>query len=427
VYQRYARVLMPKALRDDESNLTFEKVMDHFEEFRLIFTTLTDRTAPTALLPIPQLVYIFAGKRDGGKCFPKDDEDVIEENCLVVGTTTRVLGLQAETKDTREKWAAALNWSVNLMRYIKEKDKLAQAQVAEPQVLDPILTTGADFTKHGRKNIRRVFIKCTPEHIYCLKNSDTPVKDCADPIVWDSVVDVLQGKQTLNFSKESAMEVPDSLCLSVMYGKDRRTLDLVAENDEQAYEWFHALSGYYEELREKYEKEYLKNLTAAKSDLEKERMLHAEEKKKWQDRLNQDVQELMKQRQAIEDSKRMKSLEADMLSVTHEKDVLMAKVQELMAQMEGLRNRLDDQLRLQSEMLVEQKELEGVKDELTALREEVNSDHESIELQSLSLQNFLNNKLNPTWETLHKSIQEDERSLTNENTTSLLTFIVSES
>jgi len=39
-------------------------------------------------------------KRDGGKCFPKanDDDDVIEEDCLVVGTTTRVLGLQAEAK-----------------------------------------------------------------------------------------------------------------------------------------------------------------------------------------------------------------------------------------------------------------------------------------------------------------------------------------
>jgi len=175
---------------------------------------------------------------------------------------------------------AALSWALNLIRYIKEKDKLQQAQLEEPQILDPILTIGANFTKHGRKRVRRAFIKCTPVHIYCLKDSDTPIKDCTDPIEWETVVDVFQGKQTLNFSKEAAMEVPDSLCLSVMYGKDRRTLDLVAENDEQAYEWFHALSGYFEELREKFEKEYLKNLMDAKSDLEKQRLIHAEEKKK---------------------------------------------------------------------------------------------------------------------------------------------------
>jgi len=122
----------------------------------------------------------------------------------------------------------------------------------------------------------------------------------------------------------------------------------------------------------------------------------------------------------------MKSLEDDISSVTQEKDVLMAKVQELMAQMETLRHRLDDQLRLQSEMLVEQKELKGVKEELKQLREEVTNDQESIELQALSLKQFLTSKLNPSWSTLHTAIQEDERSLTNENA-SLLTLVVSES
>jgi len=319
---------------------------------------------------------------------------------------------------------AALGWALNLIRYIKEKDKLQQAQLEEPQILDPILISGANFNKHGRKTIRRVFVKCTPQHIYCLKSQESPIKECEEPIDWETVLDVLQGKQTLNFSKETALEVPDSLCLSVMYGKDRRTLDLVAENEEQAYEWFHALSGYFEELREKFEKEYEKNILSAKSDLEKQRLIHAEEKKKLQDRLDNDVQELSKQRQAIEESKRVKALEADISSVTQEKDVLMAKVQELMALMETLRHRLDDQLRLKADMLVEQDELKGVKEELPLLREEAKNDQESIELQALSLQQFIAAKFTPSWSGLHTAIEEDERALTNESP-SMLNLVVS--
>jgi len=92
--------------------------------------------------------------------------------------------------------------------------------------------------------------------------------------------------------------------------------------------------------------------------------------------------------------------------------------------METLRHRLDDQLRLKADMLVEQDELKGVKEELPLLREEAKNDQESIELQALSLQQFIAAKFTPSWSGLHTAIEEDERALTNESP-SMLNLVVS--
>eukprot|EP00456_Euglypha_rotunda_P022206 TRINITY_DN18816_c0_g1_i46.p1 TRINITY_DN18816_c0_g1~~TRINITY_DN18816_c0_g1_i46.p1 ORF type:complete len:1012 (+),score=191.14 TRINITY_DN18816_c0_g1_i46:133-3036(+) len=403
VFARWVRLLLPKALRE-EPDLTFEHILENVEEIKFVFTTVTDRTAPTGLVPLSSLLYVFAGKRDKGKCFPKGDETAEEDRCLVIGTSARLIGLQSDTKDDREAWVAAIDWCVTLLKYVKRKDEEEEKSTSEQLVLDPLLVSGAYFTKHGLKGVHKRFVKCTTTHIYWLQDQSSPLSECSDPISWDEVVDVLQGKQTLLFSRAEAVDIPDSLCLSIVYRSDRRTLDLVAENKEQAYEWYQALHGYFAELGEKYHKEYDVKIQSAKSDLEKFKQTVALEQQAMQDRLSKADEELKRQRDILEGN--IKQLESQVATVSLERDDLMARVQTLTKKVEETRGQLDEQLREKEEFIIELGQLRGLSSERDKLKQEV-ADENRLLMQQVEEVRAIMALFNKPWDGLHSGLKSD--------------------
>jgi len=283
------------------------------------------------------------------------------------------------------------------MRYLRNKSKLQQLQ-KEERVMDPLLLAGAYFTKHGLKGVHRRFIRCDFNYIYWLSEAESPLTECVDPIEWNSVVDILQGKQTLMFSRSSAMDVPDSVCLSIVYRSDGRTLDLAADNNEQAYEWFHALWGYFVELRDKFAAELELKMRVVQTDLHRQREVQAEERKHLEENLKLSAEELEKHKSFLDEQK---------ASVTQERDQLMSRVQELSAQAAALREEIDSQLKHREDMLLELRDYATVPSQIEKLKKEKMEENVLLKKDMEDLAQLLTLSINPKWSEFSEIVTND--------------------
>jgi len=281
--------------------------------------------------------------------------------------------------------------------------------------LAPILLKGAFFTKHGLQGVTRRFIRCTPSHIYWLKDGESDLAECVDPITWDSVTEVRQGKQTLMFSRARAADVPDQLCLSLIYRGEQLSLDLVADTPDQAFEWYDALSGYLAELQEARDKAAAKALADKESELQAVKRRLAEETQAHQAEKSAamaDLEDAQKQLQA-----RRKSLDASaaqmesaMVKVSEERDQLVATVEELSKRVKELREKLDDQLSRNSDVLEEIREVQGAKLEAKEAKNEMDKERaegEAMARQMEELVQMLMIGIGPSFVTLEKNMQDD--------------------
>jgi len=258
--------------------------------------------------------------------------------------------------------------------------------------LDPMLVDGLQFTKHGLKGVTRRWVKCTPTHVYCLKKKDSPLDDCCDPIGWDSVSEILQGKQTLMFSRARAKNVQDSLCLSIVYRSDNRTLDLVADSDAQAFEWYGALNGYLMELKERFTQAARgtvsdKELEAVKQALEAERAVHQKEKQQTQEELEKVRLHKESLTQKIESKE--SEMERIKAMMKEERDQLVARIKDLHDKVKDLTTQLDTALTDKQELLVQLQDARKDKTELVALRAEIKRIRESRAAQANEISGLL--------------------------------------
>jgi len=337
---------------------------------------------------------------------------------LVVGTAHRTLALEAESERYRDTWVEALEWLVMLYREAtKEKGhhKDAASTQESDQVLDPLLLKGAMFTKHGLKGIHRRFIKCTATHIYWLKGEDSPLTECVDPIAWDTVSEILCGKQTLMFSRSRAKSVADELCISIIYRADHRSLDLVADTEEQAFEFYSALSGYLQELIEKYAKSRSKlameaELESVRLTLAKEREQHTEsigQLAEQQTKTETDLEQLQKLRETLHDkyASRENEMEALKNMMQEEKSQLVSRIADLNGKVKDLAQQLDAELQRNATLLEELQTARSYKLELLALRQEVAEQRSARTAMSLELSTLLS-----TWNTkfglLHSALSK---------------------
>jgi len=273
-----------------------------------------------------------------------------------------------------------------------DEDKKATGDVMAGMELDPMLVEGLQFTKHGLKGVTRRWVKCTPTHIYWLKKKDSPLDDCCDPIGWDSVSEILQGKQTLMFSRARAKNVQDSLCLSIVYRSDNRTLDLVGDSDAQAFEWYGALNGYLMELKERFAQAARgtvsdKELEAVKQALESERQLHQKEKQQTQEELEKVRARRASLTQKIESKE--SEMERIKAMMKEERDQLVSRIKDLHDQVKDLTTQLDTALTEKQELLVQLQDARKDKAELVALRAEIKRIRESRAAQANEISGLL--------------------------------------
>jgi len=247
------------------------------------------------------------------------------------------------------------------------------------------------------KGITRRTIKCDPRNIYWLKKKDSSFEECCDPISWDSISEILQGKQTLMFSRARAKKVEDSLCLSIIYRTDNRTLDLVADSEAQAFEWYGAMTGFLQELKERYAQRALgrdasadMELEAVRKALEKEREEHKKQTKDLEEQRKKTEDELSKVRQRRgsliakyegkeTEMERMKAMMAE------ERDQLVSRVEDLHKKVKDLTGQLDTALTQNQELLVQLQDARKDKAELDNLRTEVKRVRESRATQAASI------------------------------------------
>jgi hypothetical protein len=398
VMKRYLRLLPPKGMANDQDlkDVPFEAILEN-PSLRL---ALSSKTTLISMINVADIVAVYAGKRDSGKCFPASDGKVAddsiapEDKCFVIVTKKRTVGLEAKSKFLRDFWVAGLEWCVAVVRTTTQadEDKKAAGDVMAGMELDPMLLEGLQFTKHGLKGVTRRFIKCSPTHIYWLKKKESPLDECCDPIGWDSVSEILQGKQTLMFSRARAKNVQDSLCFSIVYRSDNRTLDLVADNEAQAFEWYGALNGYLMELKERFAQAARgtvsdKEVEAIKQTLESERQIHAKEKQQTQEELEKVRARRASLTQKIEskesEMERMKAMMAE------ERDQLVARIKDLHDQVKDLTSQLDTALTEKQELLVQLQDARKDKAELAALRAEIKRIRESRAAQANEISGLL--------------------------------------
>jgi len=345
---------------------------------------------------------------------------------LVIGTTNRTLALESESESRRDHWVEALEWAITLYREsTKNKSKEASTEKKESEVLDPLLLKGAMFTKHGLKGINRRFVKCDASYIYWLKAENSPLSECVDPIAWETVSECLRGKQTLMFSRSRAKSVEDGLCISIVYRADHRSLDLVADTEEQAFEFYSALSGYLQELQEKYSKSKSKiameaELETVRNTLSKEREQHvrsvgdlAEQSTKTE----QELEQLQKQRELLKD--KYASQESDMETLKNmmqeEKGKLVERIGDLTGKVKDLTQQLDRELQRNATLLEELQSARAYKLELLALRQEVAEQRSARTAMSLELNNLLT-LWNSKFSALHAAISTSKSQTQNQPT-----------
>jgi DNA repair exonuclease SbcCD ATPase subunit len=335
------------------------------------------------------------------------------------------LALEAESERYRDTWVEALEWVLLLFREAT-KDKAAQSQGKEnkesDQVLDPLLVKGAMFTKHGLQGITRRYVKCSSTHIYWLKGEDSPLTECIDPIAWETVSEILRGKQTLMFSRSRAKAVADELCVSIVYRADHRSLDLVADSEEQAFEFYSAFSGYLQELQEKYAKSKSKlameaELESVRATLAKERDQHIKsvsELAEQSTKTESELEQLQKQREALHSkySNRESEMEALKNMMQEEKGQLVERIGDLNGKIKDLTQQLDTELQRNATLLEELQSARAYKLELLALRQEVAEQRSARTAMSLELSTLL-----ATWNTkfgsLHSAITKPQGTGTN--------------
>jgi predicted nucleic acid-binding Zn-ribbon protein len=425
VMKRYLRLIAPKGMGDSKE-VAFESIVEN----PTLRVAISSKTSLISMINIADIVAIFPGKRDAGKCFPKaEDEKALDEsvapedNCFVIVTKKRTVGLEAKTKFLRDFWVAGLEWCVNVVRAATQADEDRKRPEDESGMgdmeLDPMLTKGAQFTKHGLKGVTRRWIKCRNTHIFWLKKEDSDLEECVDPIAWDSVSEILQGKQTLMFSRARAKNVQDSQCLSIVYRSDNRTLDLVADNEAQAFEWYGALNGYLMELKEKYaaeaagRQEYTdKELEAAKAALEAERKQHEEAKAQLDDEKlkTQSELEAVRARRA-ELLKTMKNKESEMdrmkAMMAEQKDQLRARIKDLHEQVKALTTQLEQAFSQHQVLLTQLQEGRSDKAELAVVRAEIKRIKESRQAQAQEITALLT-VINSKFGAFHKGITESD-------------------
>ncbi len=350
---RYVRTAVPRLLRSKSENnntIPFQALLKEIEQVRIIFTTVEDKTAPTALIKAADLEYVMSGCR--GSIFPKiNGESICDDNrALVIGAKHGV-GLQAKTEKHRNMWVEALAWLEKMVkaRQLQREEALQfQKEFANAHVLDPLLSEGAWFTKHGLHGVSKRFILSTPTQLYWLKEADSPLDSCVDPIEWREVKDVLRGKQTAMLHRARAIDVPDELCLSIVYRQDRRSLDLVAGTSEQAFEWYESLSSYLVETNEKLANERSEARSSAEKQLaaaEAELLGEKESRQRQQARLGMDIEETKKElaeRKAALDAEQAVLIQQQVEQLK-ERDDLISLIQELDTRVGSLRENLDDQ------------------------------------------------------------------------------------
>jgi len=311
-----------------------------------------------------------------------DETVAADENCLVILTKKRTIGLEAKSKMMRDFWVQGLEWLLNLYR-AAAKDGDTAAAPEDQLELDPMLLKGGNFTKHGLRGITRRFIKCSTKNIYWLKKDDAPFTDCIDPIAWDSVSEILQGKQTLMFSRSRAREVQDSLCLSIVYRADNRSLDLVADTEEQAFEWYSAMNGFLQECKDlakeqaaNKDKKIEAELAGLKAALAAERESHSKKVKEIESKSGSNSTDLAAIDQARADlSAKFQSKETEMermkKMMSEEKDQLVKRIEDLHTQVKQLTSQLDTALTENQRYIVQLQEARKDKIELDVLRTEV--------------------------------------------------------
>jgi len=330
------------------------------------------------------------------------------------------LALEAESELRRDHWVEALEWAITLFREAtKRKSKEAGAETKETEVLDPLLLKGAMFTKHGLKGINRRFIKCTTTHIYWLKGENSPLSECVDPIAWETVSEILRGKQTLMFSRSRAKTVTDELCISLVYRADHRSLDLVADTEEQAFEFYSALSGYLQELQEKYAKSKSKiameaELENVRLTLSKERDQHARsvgDLAEQRTKTEHELEQLQKTREHLHNKYSSQENEMETLKnmVQEEKGKLVERIGDLNAKVKDLTQQLDQELQRNATLLEELQTARADKLELLALRQEVAEQRSARTAMSLELNNLLT-LWNSKFSSLHASITKGQTS-----------------
>jgi len=279
-----------------------------------------------------------------------------------------------------------------------------------------MLVAGSSFTKHGLKGINRRHVKCTATHIHWLKRQESPLEECVDPISWDSISEILQGKQTLMFSRARAKGVEDSRCLSIVYRSDNRSLDLVADTDAQAFEWYGAMNGYLQELKERFAARAQgrdafadQELESVRRALETEREQHKRAKSELEDQKQKTLEELDKVRQrrgsliAKYESKETE-MERMKAMMKEERDQLVTRVNDLHSKIKELTGQLDSALTQNQELLVQLQEARKDQSELQLLRDESKRVRESRASQAAAISEVLN-LFNSKFNSFHDSLQ----------------------
>lgn len=122
------------------------------------------------------------------------------------------------------------------------KTEEAKRAVAELQDSQIVLATGAHFLKHGRmgKPHRRfIYISANGSIFVCKENTRVP-QDDDHVLSLPAVVDILTGKKTKEFQRDTAKTAKEENCFSIVAKK--KTLNLEAASERQRNEWVRALT-----------------------------------------------------------------------------------------------------------------------------------------------------------------------------------------
>eukprot|EP00808_Paulinella_micropora_P026625 g45987.t1 len=401
VLRRFMRVV-PAAGVVQNGKISFDRLFAA-PQMRIIFTQGKKSSALVFMIGIPDLLAIYQGKRDGGKCFPKPSENPEQDmppdkNCLTISSKRRTLGLEAEDDATAADWVGALEWCMTVFQLstgklgaTSEEEKKKEEDEGPQQVIDPMLEKGAPFEQHGPNSIRQCWVKCSAKYIYVLDNENDPVDQAgeANTIEWKTVSEVLQGKQTLMFSRTRAKKVEDSKALSIVYSTDNSTLDLVSANEEQAFEWYTELSAYLAELKDAFaraqaerENSIANQLSAAQQALQAERLAKAQEMEELEAaklQTKSELDEVNARRAELLGKMEAQNSEAEQMRqvMSEEKDQLIARVTDLRKQVKELTDNYEAELARRGDLIQEleaarkeQAELKALRAEITSLREQ---------------------------------------------------------
>jgi chromosome segregation ATPase len=211
--------------------------------------------------------------------------------------------------------------------------------------------------------------------------------------------------------------------MSIVYRADHRSLDLVADTEEQAFEFYSAFSGYLQELQEKYSKSKSKlameaELEAVRNTLTKEREQHVKsvsELAEQSTKTESELEQLQKQREALHSkySSRENEMEALNKMMQEEKGQLVERISDLNGKVKDLTQQLDAELQRNATLLEELQQARSYKLELLALRQEVAEQRSARSAMSLELTTLLS-----TWSSKFNSLHAAISKQPSQNTSS---------